>query len=213
LSQRKPVVALMGGQAASGGYYVAAAADRIVARPTTLTGSIGIWGGKFSTAELYEKLGIGREAVQRGAMAGLHSEMSPFSEKERERIHQQMEATYALFKSRVAEGRDVTAEAVEEVARGRVWSGRRAQEVGLVDEMGDFETALDLAKALADLEPERDYTTVQIGLPQQILLPPPFRRSEEAALWKERSNLLEMFHALTRERVWALSPWIIQLRG
>lgn len=212
LRQRKPVVVLMGGQAASGGYYVAAAGDRIVARPTTLTGSIGIWGGKFSTAELYEKLGIGREAVQRGAMAGLHSEMSPFSEAERKRIRQQMEATYTLFKSRVAEGRDMTAEAVEEVARGRVWSGRRAQEVGLVDELGDFETALAIAKELADLDPDRDYTTVQIGSPQQTLTPPAFPSSEKAA-WRGRNNLPEMFRALTREHIWALSPWIIRLRG
>ncbi|HDQ73184.1 MAG TPA: signal peptide peptidase SppA [Chloroflexi bacterium] len=213
LRQRKPVVVLMGSQAASGGYYVAAAADRIVARPTTLTGSIGIWGGKFSTAELYEKLGIGREAVQRGAMAGLHSEMSPFSEEERDRIRRQMETTYALFKSRVAEGREMTAEAVEEVARGRVWSGRRAQEVGLVDEIGDFETALEIAKELASLDPGQDYTTLQIAPAQQTLLAPPFRRSEKTALWNSQNSLLDMLRALTCERIWALSPWIIQLRG
>jgi len=123
LRQRKPVVALLGGQAASGGYYVAAPASRIVARPTTLTGSIGIWGGKVILAGLYRKLGVGREAVQRGAMAGFYSETAPFTEEERARLRRDMGEHYARFKTLVAEGRGMSEEQVEEIARGRVWTG------------------------------------------------------------------------------------------
>jgi len=204
LSERKPVVALMGEQATSGGYYVAAPANRIVARPTTLTGSIGIWGGKFVLGELYDRLEIGRQAVQRGAMAGLYSELEPFSEKEREQMRHELGETYTRFKQIVAEGREMTEEEVEEVARGRVWTGEQAHEVGLVDELGDFETALVAAKELAELAPEKDYTVVQITPPREALLPQPFPTEGE-----EWSVLLDLLH----ERVWAMAPWVVRVKG
>ncbi len=208
LGERKPVVALMGEQAASGGYYVAAPANRIVARPTTLTGSIGIWGGKFVMGELYDRLEIGRQAVQRGAMAGLYSELEPFSEKEREQMRHELGETYARFKQIVAEGRGMTEEEVEEVARGRVWTGEQAHEVGLVDELGDFQTALAAVKELTELEPEKDYTVVQITPPREALLPQPFPTEGE-----EWSALLDMLQALTHERVWAMAPWVVRVKG
>jgi protease-4 len=208
LRERKPVVVLMGGQAASGGYYVAAPANRIVARPTTLTGSIGIWGGKFTLAGLYARLGLGHEAVQRGAMAGIYSETAPFSEKERERIRHELGTNYALFKSRVTEGRGMTEEQVEEIARGRVWTGAQAREIGLVDELGDLQTALTIAKELAHLDPEQEYTVVQVRPPRRTLLPPPFSGAEQGA-----ESLGTAMLRLTRERVWALAPWMMQMRG
>jgi protease-4 len=208
LRESKPVVALMGGQATSGGYYVAALANRIVARPTTLTGSIGIWGGKFTLAGMYEKLGVGREAVQRGAMAGLYSELAPFSEEERTRIRRDMGETYARFKAVVAEGRGITEEQVEEIARGRVWTGTQAREIGLVDELGDFETALAVAKELAGLEPEREYTVVQVSPPRRELLPRPFPIADT-----NRAALLDALRDLACERVWALAPWMVRIRG
>nr|HID14640.1 signal peptide peptidase SppA [Anaerolineae bacterium] len=213
LRKRKPVVVLMGGQATSGGYYVSTLANRIVARPTTLTGSIGIWGGKFVAAGLYRKLGTGREAVQRGAMAGLYSELAPFSDEERARVRRDLGEVYARFKARVAEGRGMTEEQVEEIARGRVWTGAQAFEVGLVDELGDFETALTLAKELAGLDPEREYTVVHVRPPRHELLPSPFPlaggRAGDGGLWV----LLDALRALARERVWALAPWVVQIRG
>ena len=208
LREHKPVVVLMGGQATSGGYYVSALANRIVARPTTLTGSIGLWGGKFILAGLYEKLGVGRESVQRGAMAGLYSEMAPFSEEERARVRRDMGEGYTRFKARVAEGRGLTEEQVEEIARGRVWTGAQACEIGLVDELGDFETALATAKELAGLEPEREYTVVQVRPPRHELIPLPFPTTE--SIW---ATLLDALQSLARERVWALAPWIVQVRG
>jgi protease-4 len=208
LRKSKPVVVLMGGQATSGGYYVSTLADRIVARPTTLTGSIGIWGGKFVLTDLYDRLGIGREAVQRGAMAGLYSEMVPFSEEERARVRHDMGEGYARFKALVAEGRGMTEEQVEEIARGRAWTGAQAIEIGLVDTLGDFETALATAKELANLEPEQEYTVVQITPPRQELLPRPFPVAESA--WEV---VLDALRNLARERVWALAPWIVRVRG
>ena len=210
LRERKPVVVLMGEQATSGGYYVAAPANHIVARPTTLTGSIGIWSGKFAFAGLYGKLGIGREAVQRGAMAGLYSEIAPFSEAERGRVRRDLGAGYTLFKTRVAQGRKMTEEHVEEIARGRVWTGAQAREIGLVDELGDLNTALTMAKELAGLELEREYTIVQVHPPRHALLPPPFPVAEERMT--SLRTVLDVLQSLARERVWALAPWTVQVR-
>ncbi|MDY6877903.1 MAG: signal peptide peptidase SppA [Chloroflexota bacterium] len=213
LRERKPVVVLMGGQATSGGYYVSALANRIVARPTTLTGSIGIWGGKFIAAGLYEKLGIGRELVQRGAMAGLYSEMSPFSDGERVRVRRDLGEAYARFKALVAEGRGMTGEQVEEIARGRVWTGAQAREIGLVDELGDFETAIAMAKELAGLGPEREYTVAQVHPPRHELFPPSFPLAMGEAMDGGWGALLGTLQSLTRERMWALAPWAIRIRG
>jgi protease-4 len=226
LRERKPVVVLMGGQATSGGYYVSALADRIVARPHTLTGSIGIWGGKFILADLYGKLGVGRELLQRGAMAGFYSEMAPFSDEERALVRRDLGEAYARFKARVAEGRGMTDEQVEEIARGRVWTGAQALEIGLVDELGDFETALAAAKKLAGLEPEREYTVVQVRPPRHELLPlafPPVGEKDPivagpgALVDVLLSQVLPGRQAasgrLGRERVWALAPWTVRVQG
>jgi len=242
LRERKPVVVLMGGQATSGGYYVAAPASRIVARPTTLTGSIGIWGGKVVLAGLYQRLKVGFEPVQRGAMAGLYAETAPFSDEERARIRRDLGENYARFKARVAEGRGMTEEQVEGLARGRVWTGAQARGIGLVDELGDFQTALALAKELAGLKPDQEYTVVQVGPPRHELLPPPFpqpgrsaglspfslvgrRAGDEGSspfsLIGRRAGdeggwllvLLDALQGLAHERVWALAPWTVQIRG
>ncbi len=208
LRERKPVVVLMGQQAASGGYYVAAPANHIVARPTTLTGSIGIWGGKPVLRGLYEKLGLNREAIQRGAMAGLYSETTPFSPEERAWVRRNMGQEYARFKARVAAGRGMAEEDVEKIARGRVWSGAQALEINLVDELGDFGTALAKAKALAGLDPEREYTVVHVQPPRQELPARPFPVEEPT--W---AMLLDTLQDLAHERVWALAPWTLRVRG
>jgi protease-4 len=209
LRERKPVVVLMGEQAASGGYYVSASANHIVARPTTVTGSIGIWGGKFVLGGLYEKLNVNHRVLQRGAMADLYSEFRPFNEEEREEVREVLSSTYQRFIQLVAEGRGMTEEDVEEVARGRVWTGEQAASIGLVDELGDFRTALTAAKRLAELDLERDYTITQLTPPRQEVLPLPFPSDGEAG-W---AALRDVLRALTREHVWAMAPWILRWRS
>lgn len=147
----KPVVVSMGAYAASGGYYVACPADVIVALPATLTGSIGVFGGKFVVTGLLDRLGLTTGAVEQGARSRMYSSRRPFTADERERIDAALDAVYADFTRRVAEGRGLTREAVEQVARGRVWTGADASGVGLVDELGGLRDAVRIARERADL--------------------------------------------------------------
>jgi protease-4 len=149
--ERKPVVASMGAVAASGGYYVACAADEIWADPSTLTGSIGIFYGKVDVVGLAGMLGIGIESFARGKRAGAESIFRPFTEEERAALADAMRTYYRLFLTRVAEGRGMKVEAVDALGRGRVYSGDAAQRVGLVDRLGGFASALMRARELAGL--------------------------------------------------------------
>ena len=157
LGREKPVVASLGDTAASGGYYVAAAASAIVAEAATVTGSIGVVGGKLDLSGLYERVGVGRDGVQRGARAGLFSEARGFSPEERKVVREGMESAYERFVARVAEGRSLAPERVLESAGGRVWSGRAAQALGLVDALGGPLEAIALALRRAELDPDAPF--------------------------------------------------------
>ena len=150
----KPVVVSMGDVAGSGGYYVAAAADKIVAEPSTLTGSIGVLAGKLVVSDLFRKLGMSTDSAQVGANAAMYSSTSEFSTRAHSRLEAFLDETYKGFKDHVASGRHMTQEEVEEVARGRVWSGEDAKARGLVDELGGSAVALRLAKEAAKLAPD-----------------------------------------------------------
>lgn len=150
----KPVIVSMGDVAGSGGYYVAAPADKIVAEPATLTGSIGVLAGKLVVADLLKKIGVSTDAAQFGANAGMLSATSEFSPLAQARLQAFLDATYQGFKDHVATGRHMTPDAVEAVAQGRVWSGEEAKKNGLVDALGGYEVALRLAKQAAGLSPE-----------------------------------------------------------
>ncbi len=153
LTQVKPVVVSMADIAASGGYYIAAPADVIVAEPGTITGSIGVIGGKYSFKGLYEKLGIKKEIMTRGAHADFYSDYSDYSPDEQKIVQKQINEIYEDFISKVAQGRaQLTREDVDKVARGRVWTGRQAKEKGLVDELGGLSKALSIAQKRAGLE-------------------------------------------------------------
>ena len=147
----KPVVVSMGDVAGSGGYYVAAPADKIVAQPGTLTGSIGILAGKVVVADLLKKLGITSDAAARGANADMFSEFADFSPAGRERLNAFLDDVYRGFKAHVAAGRHLSADQVEGAAKGRVWSGEEAKQKGLVDELGGYDVALRLAKEAATM--------------------------------------------------------------
>ncbi len=145
----KPLIVSMGNVAGSGGYYIAAPADKIVAQPATLTGSIGVLAGKLVITGLLEKFGVTSQAVQRGANAAMFSPFEDFSPAARARLEAFLDATYRGFKERVATGRHMTPDQVEAVAKGRVWSGEEAKERGLVDALGGYDVALRLAKEAA----------------------------------------------------------------
>lgn len=170
LGKEKPVVVSMGDVAASGGYYMAAPADSIFAEVGTITGSIGVLGVKLNLSGLYERLGIAKEGIQKGARAGLFSDAHGLSSDERAALRQEMDAFYATFLERVSDGRNLTTAEVDSIAQGRIWSGRRAQAVGLVDRVGGpLEALRDLAKR-AGFEQDEPYAVV--------MLPPTSRWTE-----------------------------------
>ena len=147
----KPVVASLSDTAASGGYYVAVGCDKIVAAPGTLTGSIGVVGGKISVGNTLEKVGVHTDVVSRGRNAGWLSMQTPFTPPEREAFLDTMNDVYRLFTSKVAEGRKLDPDRVGALAEGRVYTGRMAKGLGLVDRLGTLDDAVDEAKQLAGI--------------------------------------------------------------
>ncbi len=156
----RPLVASMSDLAASGGYYVAMAAPLIVAQPATLTGSIGIYGGKFVTGGTYEKLGANIEVVSMGRNATIESPERRFTDAEREKLREQIRAFYQGFIQKVATSRKLPVERVDQLARGRVWTGAQAQGQGLVDALGGLDRAIALAKERAGISPETEVDIV-----------------------------------------------------
>ncbi|MBI1799444.1 MAG: signal peptide peptidase SppA [Candidatus Eisenbacteria bacterium] len=149
--REKPLIVSMGDYAASGGYYIAMGAGDILAEPATLTGSIGVFGGKFNLLGLLHKLGIGVDTVTRGRHALMLSPFSDFSDEEAKRFQRHLESFYGLFLQRVATGRHMTIAGVDSVAQGRVWTGRAAVGRGLVDQFGGLEEAILLARRRAHI--------------------------------------------------------------
>ena len=164
----KPIVASMGAVAASGGYYVSMAADAIVANAGTLTGSIGVVTGKLVARDLKERLGIGSDSVRTNLNADAWSVNAPFTDEQHAHVEAEADLFYTDFVQRVADGRGMTPEAVDAVARGRVWTGADAKERGLVDELGGLRTAIDRAKVLAGFDADTEVKLV--GLPGSSLL-------------------------------------------
>ncbi|WP_319457939.1 MULTISPECIES: signal peptide peptidase SppA [unclassified Mycobacterium] len=158
----KPVVASMGAVAASGGYYVSMAADAIVANAGTITGSIGVITGKLIARDLKDKLGVGSDSVRTNANADAWSVNQPFTDEQHAHVEAEADLFYTDFVARVAEGRDMTVEAVDAVARGRVWTGSDAKERGLVDELGGLRTAIDRAKVLAGFDAEAEVKLITL---------------------------------------------------
>ncbi len=156
----KPVVVLMGSMAASGGYFAAMGADRIIALPGTLTGSIGVYSGKFVLSELWSKLGITWAQIESAEGAGRESFNRDFTPAEWARFQDQLDRIYADFTGKLAAGRKLTPDQVDAVARGRVWTGRQAKQVGLVDELGDVQTAQAALRGLLSLPPEAELALV-----------------------------------------------------
>ncbi|MCY4566933.1 MAG: signal peptide peptidase SppA, partial [Candidatus Poribacteria bacterium] len=166
LTQReKPVVVSMGDVAASGGYYIAMAAGTIVAHPSTLTGSIGVFGGKLNMKGFYNKVGLTKEIISHGQNATLYSDYGGFTPTERERVEKMMQTVYKDFVSKAAAGRNKSFGEIDEIAQGRVWTGKQAKALGLVDELGGLDTALSIAKEQAGFADDDEVNL--IVLPKQ----------------------------------------------
>lgn len=163
----KPVVAVMGEVAGSGGYYVLAHADRVLASPFTITGSIGVVTGKPVLADFHDRHGFSPEQVGR-EQALVHSSARKFTDEQRAWVQAMMDEVYDQFTSVVAQGRGMSQERVDEVGRGRIWSGRDAREIGLVDDYGDLTTAVALARDLAGVDGE---APTWVPTPRRSLLP------------------------------------------
>lgn len=156
----RPIIASMSDLAASGGYYIALPAHAIVAQPGTLTGSIGIYAGKFTVGGALEKLGIGTGTLTAGANADIYSPFTPFTPDQRARLDASLQAFYDGFVQRVANSRGTTVERIRDLARGRVWTGAQARANGLVDELGGMDVAVRLAKARAGIGADEDVELV-----------------------------------------------------
>jgi len=200
LRKRKPVVASMGSVAASGGYYMAMAADAIVAGPMTITGSIGVVGGKFDPRGLMEKLGLKREVLSYGDHTGLFSLATGLTDSERAHLRRHLEAFYDEFVGKAAEGRRAARADVEQHARGRIWTGPQALERGLVDEIGGLREAVEEAARRAGLTP--GWSTVYCTAPRPGFL----RRLQQRLPLAEGGGLASLV------RGWGPDDEVVQAR-
>ncbi|HSE33394.1 MAG TPA: signal peptide peptidase SppA [Pyrinomonadaceae bacterium] len=169
-NQKKPVVISMSDVAASGGYYISASAAKIVAQPSTITGSIGVVAGKPVMRGFYDWLGISNEYVLRGKTAGMFRETEKFSDEERAKFIEWINTTYWQdFVPKVAKGRKKDAQYVDSVGQGRVWTGAQAKDRGLVDEYGGLDRAIEVAKELAKIPADKGVERVILPYPQTFL--------------------------------------------
>ncbi len=220
LTAKKPLIVSMGDVAASGGYYIAVPAETIVAEPGTLTGSIGVIGGKHSLKGLYEKIGIKKEIMTRGKNADFFSNFSDFTPEQKENLRIQLKEIYDDFITKVAHGREnLTVPEVDEVARGRIWTGRQAKEIGLVDELGGLDKALAIAKERMGLN---DKTVEIVRLPRVSWLSTLFGYSNFISTLKipflsniiaflDHNGNLKLIEIIKKHNVFLLMPYDIDV--
>jgi protease-4 len=209
LAREKPVVAYFSNVAASGGYYIGAAAHEIIAQPTTITGSIGVVGLRVVVQPLLEKLGIKTEVLTRGRHARMLDPTLPFDEKDNEAMERELSAIYQAFVAVVARGRKKSTEQVEEVAQGRVWTGADALKNGLVDKLGGFEEALAALRARIGPEAEKlEPVMLRPRKPRKPLDPP----EQKAAAFLASLLGVDLAPLLLRERGLTWSPEANELR-
>jgi protease IV len=205
----KPLVVSMGDVAASGGYWIATGADAIVAEPLTVTGSIGVVGGKFYLKPFYDWIGISKEVLKRGRNADLYDDYSRFSDEQRSLVQESMQTLYQQFLARASQGRGMSHDEVDRLAQGRVWTGSEAVKNGLVDEFGGLSVALLRARLLAKIPPghsvgldlyprPRGFLDTLVSLRENRSVAPQDAGALEAAGSLER---------LLRDRVLALMPY------
>ena len=201
LSQKKPLVISMSDVAASGGYYIAATGDPIIAYPNTLTGSIGVIYGKLNLRGLYDKLGIQKEIITRGRFADIDSDYQPLTDAGRAKLREGIDEMYKGFVSRVAESRRRKFEEIEPLAQGRVWMGSQAKGNGLVDELGGIDRAIEIVKAKAKIGKDEKVRLVAYP-PKKSIYEMLFSRNIETSLEsKLEARLREVFQGFD-PRLW-----------
>jgi len=207
--KEKPVIVSMSDVAGSGGYWIAMSATKIVAAPQTLTGSIGVLAGKFSIDGLLEKLGVTSEKLVFGEKADVFSPFRPFTADERKILKDEILWTYDQFLSRAAEGRGLAREEVDAVGRGRVWTGRQAKDIKLVDELGGLTMALGLAKKEAGIDADQD-VRLDIWPRKRTFWQSLFDRPSLGFGLKSaagRDRILETARLMNQTRIWAVMPF------
>lgn len=224
---KKPVVASMSDVAASGGYYVSMGCRKIYAEPGTITGSIGVVGGKIVIGGVYEKVGVNTEVISRGANSGINSTMTPFTDGERKAMRAYMEDVYGQFLDKAVEGRNksgqkFTRESLQKLAGGRVWTGKQAKANGLIDELGTLDDALRAAKELAGLSKSDELEI--LSMPKSRGFLDTFMDSTDARLTLPRNlqpdlpelrghlHTLDVLLQLRGEPVWAIVPYRIEMK-
>ena len=213
LSKKKPVVISMSGAAASGGYFMAMTGDPIVAYPGTLTGSIGVVFGKPNLHGLYDKLGVTKDAIERGKHAGIDSDYTPLTPDERETLRAGIDESYRDFVSKVANARHRKFEEIEPLAQGRVWLGSQAKERGLVDEIGGLDKALEMVKQKAKIASgERVSLVVYPG--RRSLIDILLKKSQDDMMEAKLSQVLGHvpFHAWLRGGLLRMMPFWVEVR-
>jgi protease-4 len=225
--QKKPVVVSMGDAAASGGYYISCNASKIVAEPSTFTGSIGIFAGKPVMKGFYDWLGISTEYVLRGKNAGMFRETEPFTPEERAKFEEIIKSTYYdEFIPKVARGRNRNPEYIDSIAQGRVWTGEQAKANGLVDEIGGLDRAVELAKQLAGIPADKGIQRVILPYPRSFF-EDMFKSDDEVSVRAEQQRAVietlpedvqrtlryaQMLDRMQRGETMALMPFDIRIK-
>jgi protease IV len=218
IGAKKPVIASMSDVAGSGGYYIAMGAKKIIAAPGTLTGSIGVIGGKMVIRGLFDKLGMNIEVISRGANSGSLSSATPFTPEERRAMTEVMEETYRQFVSKAATGRKMPYEKLDEMAQGRLYTGRMAKKLGLIDELGTLDDAVAAAKTAAGLKPDADVDLMILPEPKSIfeqLFGDPSASTDMESMLPEGFNIFrqtKVLRQLLSERILMWMPYGVEVK-
>ncbi len=213
LSRKKPMVISMSDEAASGGYYIAMTGDPVVAYPATYRGSIGVVYGKANLRGLYQKLGISKELMTRGRFAAIDSDYAPLDEAGRRKLREGVDGNYRAFVGKVAEARKRKFEEIEPLAQGRVWLGAQAHRLGLVDELGGLDRAVELVRQKARI-PRDQQVSLVIYPPKRTLLDLLLNRPLAARPPAWARSFLDRWpvEALSRGSLFRLMPYAVDVR-
>jgi protease-4 len=215
VGKSKPIVVSFGDVAASGGYYIAVPAARILSEPTSITGSIGVLAGKVVARELMSRLSVNRDSIQRGDHAAYESLFSEFSQDEFDKLGRRIEEFYREdFLRKVADGRKMNEESVDQVGRGRVWSGKRAKEHQLVDQIGGLLEAIQEAKKLARIPERKKVRVIHYHRRRRLWerLMPDFRAPISAVLPDPAVVAIETLEMISSQPILLLMPYQIRIR-